>query len=562
MTSNKYYFLQIVPLLFSFFGFTIHSVAQHNNEFYNNGALVSVQAGAEIHILGDMHMLQASGSLQNNGLIKVQGNCYSDNLFQQRGTGTVRIQNSNVNLTERQFISGSYVVRGGQAQIGVNDGSFYNLELANSQGIVYLVGSGNIADVRNNVNFNFSGTPNRIITHNIGLSGAITNPANGANYTGVFGIMRPNGGLGAMTNNTVTLNGNMSGVDTEYIQGKLRRAILPGGGNYGFVLGLEPAGATAQRGLQYSRLEFGANNYDVITGYFQSGSSNAGTAGLECSGNLMNYFGGVDHGEWMFTDITSSGSGSYGLTIWPQNHNYIATSIWMITKDNSFQGTANQCGPTTTALNRAGFNGFNNPSEFNVAAPISPLPSELLKIWLVPEDSYLSIKWDVASEYNVDYYEVQRSEDGQDFVYLGLVQASGNSTTALHYKYDDTEIERNHDYYYRYKAVDFNGDYYLSPIVTGRLSLGGTDFSDGKIVLFPNPSSSNVTIAFTMNQPKNIGISVYNVFGQIVHDVSLNIESGNTSVPIESSNWSSGVYMIRIENHDSEETVWKKFIKD
>lgn len=563
MVTIKYYFnIQFLILSFVAVVISFNSYAQHNNEFYNNGALVSVQAGAEIHVLGDMHMNQATGLLQNDGLIKVQGNCYSDNLFQQRGTGTVRLQNSNVNLTERQFISGSYVVRGGQAQTGVNDGSFYDLELANSQGVVYLVGTGNIADVRNRVNFGFGGVLNRIITHNIGLTGAITPPANGVNYTGVFGVMNPLVNLNSMLNNTVSSNGNMSGVDNGYVQGKMRRAISPAGGNYSFVLGLEPAGALAQRGLQYARINFGANNYDVITGYFQSGSSNAGTAALECSGNLMNYFGGVDHGEWMFSDITSTGAGSYAFHMWPQDHNFITTSIWMVTKDNSFQGTANQCGPTTVGLSRAGFNGFNNPSEFNVAAPISPLPSELLKIWLVPENDYLSVKWDVASEHNVDYYEVQRSENGHDFTFLGAIQALGNSSIPLYYNYNDTEVTRNQDYYYRYKAVDFNGDYSFSPIVSGRLNSHGTDFSDGQIVLFPNPSSTNVTIGFSLKQSKHVRIAVYSVFGQIVHDISLYIANGNTSVPIESSFWSSGVYMIKIENLDSEEVVWKKFIKD
>ncbi|MDX2359152.1 MAG: hypothetical protein QNK23_00005, partial [Crocinitomicaceae bacterium] len=91
--------------------------AQHNNEFYNDGALVHVEAGAEVHVWGDVHMRQGTGILENDGLIKVQGNSYSDALFQQRGSGTYRIENSNVNTGERQFISGSYAVRGAQAQI-------------------------------------------------------------------------------------------------------------------------------------------------------------------------------------------------------------------------------------------------------------------------------------------------------------------------------------------------------------------------------------------------------------------------------------------------------------
>jgi len=121
--------------------------AQHNNELYNDGALLHVQNGAEVHVWGDVHMI--GGSLDNNGFIKTQGNSYSDNIFQQRssgGTGIYRIENSDVNTTERQFIQGSYAVRGGQAQTTADDGAFEHLELGNSQGIVYLVADAKSVD--------------------------------------------------------------------------------------------------------------------------------------------------------------------------------------------------------------------------------------------------------------------------------------------------------------------------------------------------------------------------------------------------------------------------------
>ena len=551
------YLILITALAFNFFFY-----AQHNNELYNNGALIHVQAGAEVHVLGDVHMRQASGTLHNDGLIKMQGNAYSDNLFQQRGTGTYRVENSNVNVAERQFISGSYAVRGGQAQTGVNDGSFYNLELGNSQGIVYLVGTGNIADVRNSVDFIINATPNRMFTHNIGLTGAIVNPANGLNYTAVFGVMNPTAGLASFIDNTVSTNGNMSGVDNQYVQGKLRRAIAAGGGNYGFVLGVEPDVAGAQRGIQYTRVDFVANSYDVITGYFQSGSSNASPALVECSGNLMNYFGGADHGEWMLQDITGSGTGAYSLNVWPQDDNFIASSPWLITKDNSFQGTANNCGPTPVGLSRSGFNGFNSPSEFDVASTFSPLPVELIKIWAVPNSNHIEVNWDVASEHNVNFYELQRGVDGMNFDYLSNLPASGNSTTELHYTYDDYAVERNQDYYYRYKGVDYNGTFYYSPIVSGRLEGNTSSLGNGLISIYPNPSSADVNFAFTLSSAKEVNMSVYNAVGQIVYSNTLNLEKGITVVPITSNDWSNGLYTIRIMDNSTNETVWEKFIKN
>jgi hypothetical protein len=62
-------------------------------------------------------MKKATAELENNGLIKTHGNSYSDALFQNTGTGTYRIENSGVNTSERQFIQGSFAVRGGQAEI-------------------------------------------------------------------------------------------------------------------------------------------------------------------------------------------------------------------------------------------------------------------------------------------------------------------------------------------------------------------------------------------------------------------------------------------------------------
>ena len=42
-------------------------MAQHNNEFYNDGALVHKQAGAEVHVWGDVHNYKVTGDQENNG---------------------------------------------------------------------------------------------------------------------------------------------------------------------------------------------------------------------------------------------------------------------------------------------------------------------------------------------------------------------------------------------------------------------------------------------------------------------------------------------------------------
>lgn len=553
------YMMRKSVYLLASFAFAGNLCAQHDNELYNDGALIHVQAGAEVHVWGDVHMREATGNLQNNGLIKVQGHSYSDNLFQQSGTGTYRVENSDVNTGERQLIQGSYAVRGGQAAIGVNDGSFYNLELANDQGIIYLVGTGNIADVRNNVDFNAGTTYNRIVTHDIGATGAIVYPANGSAYTAVFGIMNPATGMTPMSNNTVTMNGNMSNIDAGYVQGNLRRAINALGGQYNYVLGLEPAGAGAQRGMQYVLLDLNANNYDVITGYFETSSSNAGTAGLECSGELIDYFGGTDHGEWVFNDIAGTGTGTYTVQVWPQDDNLITAPVWIITKDDLFQGTANDCGPSPVGLSRSGFSGF---SEFGVAAPTSALPIELIDISAMGMNNYIRVVWNVASELNLSHYELERSENGTDFEYVATLDAEGNTTNTLSYQRDDYDVRGFQQYYYRVRSVNLDGTYEYTPIVVASIDGYGEGFNENAISLYPNPTNSNTAVAIHADQQMSISMTVMTASGQLVHEQKLLLNSGNTIVNLASNQWANGVYLVELRDELSGKTITKRLIKN
>lgn len=547
MNRNHWTLLCIVILPYLIF-------SQANNEFYNKGSLIHIQAGAEIHVFGDVHNYDPTGLLENNGLLVVQGSMYSDNLFQQRGTGTTRLQNNQVNIGQPQFISGSYAVRGtGTANIGVNDGSFYNLEIANDQGYIWLNGTGNVADVRNSIDFAIAGSPvNRIITHN-----PSTLPGNGNGYAATFGIMYPASGLASMIDNTVTNNGNSSAVDNGYVQGKLRRAISPAGGTYGFVMGLEPAGVGMQRGMQYTHLNFGANTYDVVTGYFMTGLDNTVPGFImDCNGWEINYFGGVDHGQWVFNDATGTGTGNYEIRVWPQDDNFPPHSVWLITKDNQILGTVDDCGPTPVGLDRAGFSGF---SQFGVAASSDFfLPAELLQIWAESKNDHIEVNWTVGSEHNLNYYSLERSLDGQNFSTVATIQAAGNSTTALSYTHDDHNVEREIDYYYRYRSVDYDGYEEFSPIVHGRLAA----HSDFAIDLYPNPALDDLTIYLESDQDRELNISLYDNMGKLIANQSTMIQKGSNAIPVNVEQLTDGMYTFRFEDSKNNTIINKRFIKN
>jgi hypothetical protein len=524
--------------------------AQHSNEFFNRGAAVTIQAGGEVYIQGDMHHIGATGSINNNGLIELQGNAYSDNLFQQRGTGTTRIYNRTVNLAETQTIQGSYAVRGGQAQIGVNDGSFYNLELANRMGAVYLDGVGFVADVRNSVNFDPAANPspaNYIITH------PFSSPANGSAYSAIFGIMNANSGLGAMVNNTISANGFISGIDNGYIQGKLRRAVVAAGGAYGFPMGLRP-GAPVAEGVQYTELTFAANSYDYITGYFEKGSDNTiPGAPVQCGYNI-DWFSGTVHGEWVFTRGNAAGTGTYALTIFPQDYPTPAYSSYFITKDNAIAGTANQCGPNPVGLSRGGFTSF---SEFAFASGDVILDAEFISLKATPTDNqYIKLSWNTERETDVFMYELERSLDGIIFDYIG--DAMPLNLANNNYSIDDRQVAKNINYYYRVKTIDQDGSYNYTPTVVASLQDKNSNF--GGLRLFPNPTSTgNFTVEFDSQNAEPLDIKIYDALGRIIHSQSAEVQTGNNRFELSLQDWAAGMYYVQLSNANF--TTTKELVK-
>ncbi len=532
-------------------------LAQHNNELYNNGTLLHVQSGANMYVLGDFHMAGSAASrLENYGFIEVEGNIYGTNLFQQRGTGTFRLYNRLVNSSQAQTIYGSnsYAVRGGQSSIGVDDGSFYNLELANDVGQVYLSGNGYVCDVRNAVNFKpLPTTPdNRIITS---APPPVLLPANGSSYPAIFGIMNTNTSLATvMPNNTISLNGNMSPLDVGYVQGKLRRAINPAGGNYHFVVGLEPAGLTAQRGVQLIRCDIAANSYDVITAYFETGSDNTipGTP-IECTNYIIDYFGGTDHGEWVFNQLGAN-TGTYTMNVWPQDHNFPAKSVWFITKDNAISGTPDQCGATTTGLQRGGFSGF---SEFGVAGADIVLPLELLNFSARPYNNELiRLNWETASESNTSHFEIERSTDGIQYYKINTVAAAGNSNQNLVYTIDDKDVERNRLYYYRLKMVDMDQTFTYSNVQSAKII---ADDNTPSFTILANPIEDNIVRLALNNMIGSVSINLYSLLGQSLYNQTNTISNKSATIYLENLNLAKGIYLLSINYNDTRWT--EKIIK-
>jgi hypothetical protein len=92
------------------------------------------------------------------------------------------------------------------------------------------------------------------------------------------------------------------------------------------------------------------------------------------------------------------------------------------------------------------------------------LPIELIQFDGYSEGTSNILEWSTASEQNSDIFILERSEDGENFIPLDVVDAAGNSTSTIKYRSIDSNpiIGMN---YYRLRNLDIDGTGDLSNVI-------------------------------------------------------------------------------------------------
>jgi hypothetical protein len=170
------------------------------------------------------------------------------------------------------------------------------------------------------------------------------------------------------------------------------------------------------------------------------------------------------------------------------------------------------------------------------------LPIELLSFYgdLGDRDNYLY--WKTASEEQSDYIEVQRSTDGENFNFIGKLDAAKNSTTITNYEFVDKNRMKGINYY-RLKMVDLNGQYEYSNII----SLETKD-ENINVELIPNPATSMIDIKYVINFETETEIKIYDSKGSIVNTYKNSSKKGINSFILDLENYSKGIYSVVLNN--------------
>ena len=141
----------------------------------------------------------------------------------------------------------------------------------------------------------------------------------------------------------------------------------------------------------------------------------------------------------------------------------------------------------------------------------STVSLQLSGLSAVAENRVVALNWATAAEVDHDGFHVERSADGHDYVRITDELFRGRSP----YRFVDDAVQGNRTYWYRVIAVDHAG----VEVAYGPVSLTTPPWSirlAGLSFARPNPFVSSTDLAFAIDRPGRVELSLFDVSGRRV----------------------------------------------
>jgi len=220
---------------------------------------------------------------------------------------------------------------------------------------------------------------------------------------------------------------------------------------------------------------------------------------------------------------------------------YSGAGAWV---DIGGVGTANGSGSITSSP----FTTFGSIFTLgNSTSGTNPLPVTLVGFSAKKFNQNAKIEWQTASEKNSDYFDVEKSLNGKDFIFLGRVGAAGNSSKLISYSLMDEELNNGNNYY-RLKQVDLDGTFIYSEVKSVYFG------KSSSLSMYPNPV---VNKSFTIKIPTQIqndySVQLIDNAGRIIYNQTGNPSQGGEFVIESLKQLKEGSYIAKVLDIDGQQ---------
>lgn len=190
--------------------------------------------------------------------------------------------------------------------------------------------------------------------------------------------------------------------------------------------------------------------------------------------------------------------------------------------------------------------------DFEIIGPTNGvLPVELASFTGEASGDNNVLSWVTLSEINNERFDLERSENGYDFIPIARIEAKGTVSTPSSYKHTDKNISRN--YYYRLSQTDFNGEKkYLGVVLIKR----NTDSGIVKFV-YPNPFKNSFTVVLGAPETREVRVQLYDLGGRKLLDRMMQPDGVQVAVESIGNMPETGTLLLKVTTASGESWTGK-----
>lgn len=197
----------------------------------------------------------------------------------------------------------------------------------------------------------------------------------------------------------------------------------------------------------------------------------------------------------------------------------------------------------------ANFNNSDPSNSFVTTEFVLPIKLRNFTVGKFGNERVSDLRWSSSSEINSDYFDVERSEDGFNFISIGQQDATGNSSTEQNYAMLDRSLPNSRGtqdvFYYRLKMVDLDGKYEYSDVRSIRFD----NENNIDVVAYPNPTSGKLFVNISTpdyDETLSTNAFIYDLSGKLVNKSAVSTK-GITEINLD--NMTNGAYNIIISHN-------------
>lgn len=170
------------------------------------------------------------------------------------------------------------------------------------------------------------------------------------------------------------------------------------------------------------------------------------------------------------------------------------------------------------------------------------LPVNLVSFNAERHDKAVTLNWNVANEINMKGYELERSDNNNNYRPVAFISAYNSSKNQSYTYTDANAFSTASSVQYRLKQTDNDGRAVYSNIVSVKAS------SLINVIKFSNPFNNALTVQLNLASASEVSITIYDIKGNLAgsEKISLPAAASNAIQVKSTSLLKSGTYILKI----------------